>query len=109
MIQAGFGQQVAGQMLADQVVVGNVGIQRPDQVVAVAPRLGHIRVALAPVRFGVSHEIHPVTRPALAEMRRAKQTIDNVFHRPRRIIRYERLDLALRRGQSGQGEREASQ
>ena len=85
-------------MLADQVVVGNVGIQRPDQVVAVAPRLGHVGVALAPVRLGVSHQIHPVTRPALAEVRRAKQTLDYIFHGLRRIIRYESVDLALRRG-----------
>src|SRR6185437_2094908 len=46
------GQQIAGQVLANESIVGDVGIESANEIVAVAPSMGNGRVAFAAVRFG---------------------------------------------------------
>jgi hypothetical protein len=69
------GELVAGDVFADERVERQVGVEGADEIVAVAPREGNFRVALAAVRLGVADEIHPVPRPMLAEARRCEEAI----------------------------------
>ena len=105
-VEPGLGQQVAGQVLADELVVGHVGVERPDQVVAIAPRLRDVRVALAAVRLAVAYQVHPVTGPALAEVRRVEIAVDQGLVGVWRDIADEARDLGRRRREPAQVERQ---
>ena len=109
LVVAGALQQVAGQVLPNQLVVGNVGVQGADQVIAVAPRLGQIRIALAPVRLGVTHQIHPVPRPALAEVGRLQQAVHDRLEGLGRSVGGEGFDLRGSWRQARQRVRDAAQ
>ena len=64
-------QQVAGELFADELVVGDVGIEGADQVVAVTPGLRDSGISFAPVRVGVADEVHPVAGEVFAVARRS--------------------------------------
>ena len=59
-------QKVASQVFADQLVVGNIGTNRANKVVAILVRIRNRGVALAAVRLGVAIPIHPIPGPAFA-------------------------------------------
>ena len=101
-VHPGVGNQVAGHMFPDELVVRDVGVQGPDQVVAVTPRGWSVGIAFAPVGLAVADQVHPVAGPALAEMGRVQEVVHQVFVGPRRGVGDEGLDL------SGEG-RESSQ
>ena len=42
-------QNVARQMLAYQLIIGDIGVQGADEIIAVAPRVGNGRIALTAV------------------------------------------------------------
>ena len=71
-------QQVASELFADELVVGDVGIEGADEVIAVAPGLRDGRIAFAAVRVGVADEIHPVAREVFAVARRGQQAVDDL-------------------------------
>jgi hypothetical protein len=62
----GVGQFIAGELLGDEAVVGFVGVQGGDDVVAIAPDAGLGAVALVAARVGVADQVEPVAGPALA-------------------------------------------
>ena len=68
-------QQIAGEMFADELVVGQVAVEGANEIVTVTPGHRQFRIALAAVRFAIAHQIHPMPRPALAETRRGQQPI----------------------------------
>ena len=74
---------VARELLLDEAGVGLVGIERADDVVAKAPRVGPIIVRAIAVAVGVAHEVKPVPRHALAVMRAGQQSIHNPLIRIR--------------------------
>ena len=104
----GVRQQVAGQVLADQPVVRHVVVEGADQVVAVAPGERDVGIALAAVRLAVAEQVHPVARPALAEVGRFEIAVDQVGIGRRRVVSRETGDLGRRRGQPAQVERQAA-
>ena len=68
-------EQIAGDMLADKLIERHIGVERANQVVAITIRFGNRRIALAAVRLGITHEIHPMPRPVFAEARRGQQQV----------------------------------
>ena len=62
-------QEVARELLAHELVVGDVGIERADEVVAITPRLNDLWIAFAAAGIGVAHEVHPVTGEVFAVTR----------------------------------------
>ena len=68
---------VAGQLFLDEAVPRLVGVERADDVVAVAPgvRSDRIRVRVA-VGVGVSRDVQPMTAPAFAVGFGSQQTVD---------------------------------
>ena len=71
------GQQVAGELLEDELVVRLVGVERGDDVVAVAPGVAVGDVLVQAVGVGVAGHVEPVPAPALAVARRGEQPVDD--------------------------------
>ena len=105
------GQEIAGELLADKLVEGQVAVKRVHHIVAVAPRVLEHQGAPAATRFRKARHIEPVPAPALAELRRGQHCIhydrERLGRGPR--ITHKRLERLRRRRQSGQVERRAAQ
>ena len=82
------GQAVGGQLLDDELVVGLVGVEGIDDVVAERPSVGvtvvlEERVALVDrqtARIGISRGIQPVAAPTLAVMGRREEFVHFLGH-----------------------------
>ena len=75
--------QVARELFDDQPIVGHVGIEGPDEVVAIPPGVLRGDVPLVAVRVGVVHHVHPMTGPVFAEVRAGKEMVNEPFVRLR--------------------------
>ena len=67
------GQQVAGDLLADELVVRHVAVERVDDPVAVAVHLRDRVVGVVAGGVGVADDVEPVPAPPLAVGRRREQ------------------------------------
>ena len=104
------GQEVAGDLVADELVVRQVAVEGVDHPVAVAPGVGavHLRAGGEDTRVervGVAGEVEPVAAPALAVSRRRQQAIHDLGEGVRRLVFEEGVHLFRRRRQAGQIER----
>ena len=79
----GCGQQVPGDLLADELVVGLVRVERRDHPVAITPCFGKSEIAFLAGAFREARHVEPVPPPALAELRRREQPIHHLFKRSR--------------------------
>jgi len=68
---------VAGELFADEAVVGQVGVEGLDDVVAVRPGVGAGEVGLETVGLGEARHVQPMAGPFLPEPRRGEQPIDH--------------------------------
>ena len=108
LLVIGGGQQVARELLAQEAVVGLVGVERGDHVVAVAPRVRVEDVRFLAARFREPRNVQPMAAPALAEARGGKQLVHQVFVRAFGTITLEGLDLLRRGRQAGEVEAQAA-
>jgi hypothetical protein len=70
---------VAGDLFLDEAVVGLVGVQALDDVVAVAPDVWAGLVGLEAFGVGIAGEVEPVARPAFAVLGRGQKLVDDLF------------------------------
>ena len=97
---------VARELLADQDIPGAVGIERPDQVIAIFVGVRPDRVARGvAVAVGIAGHVEPVPRPAFAVVARVQQPIDEALVGIGGLVGHERLDLLGGRRQAEQVER----
>ena len=75
LILAGAGQQVPGDLIDDELVVGQVAIERPNHPVTIEPDLSRL-IFLEAVGIGVARGIEPNPSPALAVMGRREQPVN---------------------------------
>ena len=68
-VHARRGKQVPRDLLAHELRVRHVGVERADHTVAPAPRFVDGVVEFVAERLGVAHHVHPVTSPAFAVAR----------------------------------------
>ena len=68
LVLGGIGEQVAGNLFDDELVVRQIAVEGMDHPVAIEPHEPG-RVFLISVGIGVSRRIQPDTRPTLAVMR----------------------------------------
>ena len=101
--------EVAGDLLLQEAVVGQVGVERLDDVVAEPPSIELVVVEFVTVGLGPAHQVQPVSPPALPVMRRAEQPFDDARVRPRSPVGQKLLQLGWGRRQAGQIERDPSQ
>ena len=99
---SGIGQQVAGKLFPQELVVRLVGIERSDHVIAVLPGLRRGVVARFASGVGVPHQIEPVPPPPLAIGRLSQQPIDHPGKRVGRGVRDERIEVGRLRRQTSQ-------
>ena len=76
-------QQIPRHVFPHELVVGNVPVEGPDQVIAIVPRALNLVVPLVAVRLGVAHHVHPVPRPPFAVARRSQQRVHVALVSPR--------------------------
>ena len=72
-------QQVACNLLDRELVERHVGIQRPDDPVAIGPDRA-VAVALIAIAVGIAGRIEPRRRPPLAILRQSEQAINDTFN-----------------------------
>ena len=89
----GFRKQVACDLLLEKLVVGFVGVERLDHVVAILIGIGVGHVFIHAVRVGISRQVEPVPSPALAVARRREEAIDHPAEGFGGFILEERLDF----------------
>ena len=81
---------VTGNLLGEKVVVGLVGVERPDYVVAVAPGVGADAVlGEHSLRIRIARPIQPVPRPALAVAIAGQQFIHDLLIGVRGLVGHE--------------------
>ena len=102
------GQDVAGELLVEEPVIGDVGVECVDDVVAVEVRLGDRVVGVIAGGIGIPGEVEPVASPALAVAGRGEQLVDQPRDRRRaarrpRTPRPARARAAGRSGRSTPG------
>ena len=68
-VSARIRQQIAGDMFAHEIVVGQVHIERPYQVITILIGVGDRVVKFVAAGFRVADEIHPMPRPLFTEVR----------------------------------------
>ncbi len=73
------GQNVAGDLLAKELIVRFVGVERVDNVIAIQSRFRDGIVGVVAGRVGVAGDVHPVTAPAFTVLRRREQAVDHLF------------------------------
>ena len=102
-------KHVARDLLRHEARGRDVGVERVDHVVAVAPRLGDRVVELMRERLGVAREVEPVTPPPLAVRGARKRAVDE--RRKVRVARIggERAHIGLARRKARDVERRATQ
>ena len=98
------GQQVAGDLLDDEPVVGQVAVEGVDDPVAIEPDVPRL-VLLEAVGVGVPGRVEPVPAPALAVVRARQQAVDQPSRRRRRDGRRgtRRPPRSSAAGRSGRG------
>ena len=75
LILRGMRQQIAGDLLDDELVVRQVAVERVDDPIAIEPDEPRL-VLFEAVGIGIARRVEPEPAPALAVMRRGEQAID---------------------------------
>ena len=75
-LRIGFGQQVTGDLQADEPVVGHVLVERADDEVPILVGVGPVLVEGVSVALGKSHQIQPVAAPAFSVVLAGQQPVD---------------------------------
>ena len=106
---AGGGQQVAGDLLLHELVIGFVFVEALNDVVAVAPGEGEREIAATADGIGVAGHVEPVPAPAFAEAFGGQQAVNRLFVGLWRAILEESVQFVSRGEQAGQIEGKAAQ
>jgi hypothetical protein len=78
-------ERVSRDLLADELVIRNIGVEGTDDIVAVGKGVGTLGIHLEAMRVGVADDIEPVLRPALAVMGTGEESLDDLAHRGVRV------------------------
>ena len=70
---------VAGDLAAQELVVGHVGIDRTDHPVAIPPGVRPQLITLEAMRVGVVGDVEPVAGPTLAVVCRREEAVEELF------------------------------
>src|SRR5438046_8501150 len=98
-------QQIARQLLLDDLVVPRIAVEGLDYLLHVAVRVWVFDVVVRSVRVGVTGDIEPVPAPALTVARRSEKPLHYFGERRGREIGKKGVDLLRRRRQGSGGRR----
>ena len=88
-------QQISRQMLDEELIIRHIGIQRPNDIVAIRLRRRDIFIELMTSRLRKTDQVEPMPRPTNSKLRIRKERIYR-FSVPVRIARTESLLKLLR-------------
>ena len=100
---------VAGELAANERVVGHVGVEGRHDPIAVGPGIGPFGVDLVAVRVGIANDVEPVLGHPLAVAWRGEEPIDDALVGAGSLVGQEGVDLFGSRREAGQIERHAPQ
>ena len=100
---------VAGELLADKLVVRQVAVEGADDVVAVFVSVGTETVLFVTFSFAVADDVEPMLCPALAVARRSEQAVDDFDVGVRGGVGEERGLLGRRWREAGEVERDSAE
>ena len=89
-------QEIPGDLLAEELVVGQVAVEGPDHVIAVAPRVRDRVVAVLARGIGIADHVEPLAAPLLSIGGRRQEPLDEPGERVRRGVGEEGRDLVGR-------------
>ena len=101
-------EDIAGQLLAHELIVGLVVIEALDHVIAVVPGAVARVVVFKSLALGVADDVEPVTPPTLAVVGGGKEVVDEAGIRGLRGIGQERLDLLRARREADEIEEQST-
>ena len=96
------GEDIAGDLLAEKLVVGEIAVEGIDAVIAVAPSDRNGIVCRLAGGVGVANDVEPVARPSLAIGLGGEEPLDHLLEGIGRGVGKKRLDLRGRRWQAGE-------
>ena len=105
----GLGQEVARELLNNEVVEGQVAVEGVDHIVAVVIRIGEGDIFVDAVGVGVARDIEPMPAPALAVHLRLEHRVDAALVGVRPLIAQEIVDIFGRGRHANEVERRAAQ
>ena len=108
LVLGGVRQQVAGDLLDDELVVGQVVIEGVDDPVAVEPDDAR-GVLFVAVGIGVARGVQPDARPAFAVMGRGEQAVYLLLVGVRGLVGEEGIEFLGRGRKAGEVEAQAAQ
>ena len=73
-------EQVTGNLLTNELIEGDIGVERVDDIIAIPLRLRITETGFFPARFGIASDIQPVSTPPFTKVPRRKQLLDRHFH-----------------------------
>ena len=88
-----FGQQVTGNVFANELIKGHISIECTNQVIAVFMSVSQRIIEFVPIGFSVTNKIHPMPRPLFAQLWRSEQVIYHTLMSSIAIIVQEIGDL----------------
>ncbi len=101
--------QVTGNLFADESIQRFVGIERPNDVVPITPRITDQDIPLNVGEVCVTRQIEPVSSPVISEPGRFEQPIDDLFKSViGRVVR-KRFDFFMCWWQSSEINRDTAQ
>ena len=104
-VRVGRCQQISGDLPAGEFVIGEIGVQRANDPVAVGPRVGPNRIALESVGLTKADDIQPMPCPAFSVVRAGEQAVNQFLVRGGRLVGDKRLHFVGRGRQANQVER----
>ena len=102
----GFGIEVAGKLVLDEVVIGQVLVEGPDHPISVRCHFA-IMVMVNAVGVGEAHQVEPVLGHVFAVLWLGQQAIDQALVGVRRGVGEKGLDFLAGRRQTGKIEAQA--
>ena len=91
---------VTRDLLAHELVVGLVIVERLDDVVAIRPDVLPIRILVVAIALRIAHQVQPMLRPTFAIARARQQFIHELFIGLRVLVVHKGVELRLRRRQA---------
>ena len=107
LLECWVGQQIASQLLNDELIEGQIAVECFDHPIAPAPHVP-LAVLLIAVCICITRRIEPAESHPFAVTRRSEQTINHFFVSVRRLVVEKIINLWWRGRQAGQIERQAA-
>ncbi len=100
---------IPGKLLLNESIVGQIAVERFDDVVPIRPGVGALGVHLETVSVGIADDVEPMLGPSLPMPRRCQEPVDNGCTGVFTVVREEFFEFFWCRRKTGEIESRPSQ